>query len=534
MSTTDAARTWTLRRRRAPIGPTPWGLRAVLVLAGVAGTAITLMAMPAVPAWAAIGGTAVAGGVGVWGLMAMARRVEREYRGLAAIRQALALAADESAGGVEQSAMALGISAHFGPEASAFQAILNQRAALKQQVMTASAEQRLAARSAGAGGATGELAGACDALWIGIMLVDADLRVIYANGAAGVFSGRKRDELVKSGLHGVIEDEKLLGLIKNVASGQVRTRQSVEVRTGSAGAPGGGGSAPPSLKLDDGGERRGTKPAPASAHGGTAVLRYTVRPVRREDFAAAMVVIEDVTQQRVADEARNSFVAHATHELRTPLTNIRLYVDELVESGEQDAAVRGRCVNVIGQEARRLERIVGDLLSVSEIEAGSMKLRAGDVRLGPLFEELEADHRPLAASKQQTLTIDLPPKLPVLQGDRDKLGLALHNLVGNAVKYTPEGGSVTVKAFEEPGWLVVEVTDTGIGIREDERELIFDRFYRARDQRIAKISGSGLGLALAREIARLHGGDITVKSELNKGSTFALRVPVAAAVRKAA
>src|SRR5206468_2971217 len=97
--------------------------------------------------------------------------------------------------------------------------------------------------------------------------------------------------------------------------------------------------------------------------------------------ASAIVLIEDVTQSRVADESRNAFVAQATHELRTPLTNIRLYVETMVEDGENDAAVRSKCLNVINQEVRRLERIVADMLSVSEIEAGSMKLNAGEIRL---------------------------------------------------------------------------------------------------------------------------------------------------------
>src|SRR5205814_3697972 len=125
--------------------------------------------------------------------------------------------------------------------------------------------------------------------------------------------------------------------------------------------------------------------------GNKSVLRIGIRPLRREDSAAVLLTIDDVTQQRVADESRNSFVAQATHELRTPLTNIRLYVETMVEDGEADAAVRSKCINVIGQEARRLERIVADMLSVSEIEAGSLKLNAGEIRLDALFEEVRGE-----------------------------------------------------------------------------------------------------------------------------------------------
>src|SRR5262249_25167092 len=151
-----------------------------------------------------------------------------------------------------------------------------------------------------------------------------------------------------------------------------------------------------------------------SDNGDRTILRLTARPLRREDCAAAILVLEDVTQQRVADESRNSFVAQATHELRTPLTNIRLYVETLIDEGEADPAVRSKCINVISQEAKRLERIVADMLSVSEIEAGSLRLNPGEIRLDALFEELEADFRAQAEDKEIKLAFELPPKYPLM------------------------------------------------------------------------------------------------------------------------
>jgi two-component system sensor histidine kinase VicK len=184
--------------------------------------------------------------------------------------------------------------------------------------------------------------------------------------------------------------------------------------------------------------------------------------------------------------------------------------------------------NVLNREARRLERMVSEMLSVAEIEAGSMRLSNDDVKLDRVFSELETDFKPFAAEKQINLTFALPPKLPDFFADRDRLTLAIHNLVGNAIKYTPAGGSVTVTLSGDGGKLNIDVTDTGIGITQAELAPIFDRFYRAKDPRVANITGSGLGLALAREVARLHGGDVTVQSELNKGSTFTLSVPLTA------
>jgi signal transduction histidine kinase len=148
------------------------------------------------------------------------------------------------------------------------------------------------------------------------------------------------------------------------------------------------------------------------------------------------------------------------------------------------------------------------------------------VRLDKLFEELEADYGAQAKDKEIAMKFDLPPKLPVIQADRDRLILAAHNLIGNALKYTPAGGKVTVTVKSENTQLVMEVADSGIGIEEQEQQLIFEKFYRSKDPRVGKITGSGLGLALAREVVRLHGGEITVRSELNSGSTFTLTLPV--------
>jgi signal transduction histidine kinase len=237
-------------------------------------------------------------------------------------------------------------------------------------------------------------------------------------------------------------------------------------------------------------------------------------------------VVEDVTQQRVAAAARDSFLAQATHELRSPLTNIRLYVEKALEDTETNPQDVARSLNVVNEESRRLERVVSEILSVSEIEAGSFHLEHDDVRIDTLLNQLHKDHQPQAQKKGIDLVFDLSPKLPVLHADRDKVAVALHNLLGNAVKYTPEGGTVTVRADTQEGWLQVDITDTGLGIRREDHERIFEKFYRAKDRRIASISGSGLGLAISREVIRLHGGDIVVSSEIDHGSIFTLTLPI--------
>ena len=380
----------------------------------------------------------------------------------------------------------------MGPEAAAWNDLLNEAEKLRKAAVAERARGALDQRR----GSASELEHACDALSVGFVLVDDTGIVKHVNGAAAAMLQAKRDQMTGAHITDYITNDELKQAISSIASGNRAERKTMEI------------------------ER------PETSGGG--VIRVHVRPLRRENEQGALITIDDITQHRVAEQARNSFVAQATHELRTPLTNMRLYLESALEDVEKDPKSLVKSLNVLNIETRRLERMVGEMLSVSEIEAGSLKIKNDDVRLDAVFEELEADYQPQAADKKITLKFDLPPKFPVIIGDRDKLMLALHNLIGNALKYTPEGGKVMVVVKAEAKKLSVDVVDTGIGVNEKELALIFEKFYRAKDPRVGKITGTGLGLALAREVARLHGGDITVQSVIDHGSTFTLAVPITA------
>lgn len=389
----------------------------------------------------------------------------------------------------EESTEAVRLSSDFGEVADAWNGVLEQRAAWESRAIETAIVEASSGRS---GGSLPEsLAGACDALWQGIVLVDDQMKIRYANGAAAVLLETVRESLVGSDLAGKLGDPAFEDSVRGIASGTARRRSTIEVKRSE----------------------------------GRTILRLTVRPVRREEEGAAMVVIEDVTQQRAAEEARHSFVAQAAHELRTPLTNIRLYVEQAIDSGDEDVVLRTQALNVINTETQRLERLVQDMLSVAEIESGSMSLHTGDVRLVQLLDDLKCDYVAQAKEKNIALKFELPPKLPVIKGDRDKLSLAVHNIVGNALKYTPEGGSVCVRVSWEHDEVRIAVEDSGIGIKQEEQGLIFDRFYRAKDKRVSEITGTGLGLTLARDVVRLHGGEISLSSETDKGSTFTIALP---------
>ena len=379
-----------------------------------------------------------------------------------------------------------------GPIGEAWNRLMEECAAMRARLAERAVAEHLGGDSTEATG----LAETCDGLAQGLIVIDQSGSVVYHNGAACVLLGLAKDTPGPKDFGGMFAEESVRTLVGSALEGRIQGRRVVEIARGEPG------------KEPD------------------SELRVTVRAVESGIGRLANVLVEDITQQRLSDRSRNAFVAQATHELRTPLTNIRLYVEQAVDEGDADPQIRAQALNVINSESRRLERIVSDMLSVSEIEAGSLKIRPGDVRTDAMFEELRSDYAAQAAEKSITLEFDLPPKMPVIVADRDRLGQALHNVLGNALKYTPPGGSVTVRVeTPESGGMTVSVTDTGIGIDPEECERIFDRFYRAQDRRIAHVTGSGLGLALAREIARLHGGDITVESQLDQGSTFTLNLP---------
>jgi two-component system sensor histidine kinase VicK len=340
---------------------------------------------------------------------------------------------------------------------------------------------------------TSELANVCDSIPQGIVLLDKNAKVIYLNGAASLYLGERSQEILHERIDDLLPDQELRDAAIAVAAGLKKRTATLEIDRRKDGAGG--------------------------------ILRFTVRAVARQHFSGAAIFIEDVTQQYVAAESRDTFIDKVTHEFRTPLTNIMLALESAMEADDDDSARRAECLNVIGHEARRLERVVQDMLSVAEMEAGTHELRRDDVAVDELLRDVKANFAGMASEKQITLELSLPPKIPVIQADRDKIMVALQNLVGNAVKYTGENGHVTIAANVTDEQIEVVVSDSGIGIDRTDLDRIFERFYRGSDRRVSGIVGSGLGLTIAREVVRLHGGEITVESERDRGSTFTLVLP---------
>lgn len=238
-----------------------------------------------------------------------------------------------------------------------------------------------------------------------------------------------------------------------------------------------------------------------------------------------VLIIRDITQQVISQNSRDEFIAHVSHEFRSPLTNIRAYAETLLSDMVLDADAQKDAFNVINEETSRLTRLVNDVLDLSRLESGSLHLDKGQVVLDRLIKQSVGDVNATASGKKITLQTNYHPKLPNIYADREKLAIVLNNLLTNAIKYTPEGGTVFVETNTDEQFVYFKVTDTGFGIEHEYLEKIFEKFYRIERDEIAGIPGSGLGLATTKEIVTMHDGTITVSSEVNKGSTFLVKLP---------
>ncbi len=228
-----------------------------------------------------------------------------------------------------------------------------------------------------------------------------------------------------------------------------------------------------------------------------------------------------------ANRLKGEFVSMVSHELRTPLTSIQGYIALLLqgESGELAAEQREFLI-VVQNNAERLLALINDLLDLARIEAGRIELHRATLDLARLVQDVARALRPLIEGKQQQLTLDLPPALPPVWADANRVAQVVTNLLSNAHKYTPAGGSIRVTVRAADGTVGVEVRDTGIGLSAEEQAQCFAKFFRAKDRRAQEAGGTGLGLAISRSLVELHGGHITVSSAPGQGSTFSVTLPV--------
>jgi two-component system phosphate regulon sensor histidine kinase PhoR len=253
----------------------------------------------------------------------------------------------------------------------------------------------------------------------------------------------------------------------------------------------------------------------------------TATPVRAGGASGAVLVLHEISELRRLERVRQDFVANVSHEFRTPLTAIQGFAETLLGGALEDPANRRRFVEIIRDHASRLARLTEDLLELSRIEAGQLKLEFQPVSVDQLVTSCMETASVKAGPKQLNLKTDLPPGLPQVRGDANRLQEVLQNLLDNAVQYTASGGTISVQAARSGDQVIITVTDTGIGIPQAEQSRIFERFYRVDAARSREAGGTGLGLSIARHIVEVHGGHIWVESAVGEGSRFHFSIPVA-------
>jgi two-component system sensor histidine kinase/response regulator len=246
----------------------------------------------------------------------------------------------------------------------------------------------------------------------------------------------------------------------------------------------------------------------------------------RGGFLGRLWTLRDVTQQRELDRLKDDFVATVSHELRTPLTSMMGFL-EMIREGEAGELndEQKRFLAIVYRSSERLQRLVGDLLFVARLDANGLQLQFADVQLDEIVREAVESASALARSREVSLVAEVD-EVPAVSGDKERLSQLVGNLVSNALKFTPAGGSVTARTFVDGGRAVVEIADTGIGIPSGEQSRLFQRFFRSSTATEQAIPGTGLGLVISRAIAEAHGGTIDVTSAAGEGSTFRVEIPL--------
>ncbi|MDP9341383.1 MAG: ATP-binding protein [Actinomycetota bacterium] len=355
-------------------------------------------------------------------------------------------------------------------------AFLSRRRAEREAARRALEEER--ARAADLERMVGAREAVLAALPNGIVLFAPDGLVVYANPAARSLLGRRFDTL----------DELTPASLREAAQ-----------RAASDGSP-----------------------AEAELETGGLLIQATAVPTGGE--GGVVLVARDVTAARLVERVRRDFVANASHELKTPVASILALAETMQDAAAEDPAAMERFAARVEHEARRLSRLVTDLLDLSRLEGGLPD--RSPVDLARVVAEEAERLRPRTDGANLRLVVDTEPGVRILGSDSD-LGLLVHNLLDNAIQYSPEGGEVRVMVRARDGRAELRVTDTGIGIASRDLDRVFERFYRVDPARSRATGGTGLGLSIVRHVAESHGGTVDVRSVLGAGSTFIVRFPLA-------
>jgi two-component system phosphate regulon sensor histidine kinase PhoR len=327
--------------------------------------------------------------------------------------------------------------------------------------------------------------------------VDAQGRVIFANAAAERLFSRSQQDLLGTPFGWAMPDEQVTEALR--ASREEGRRET---------------------RLVD---------RPKGQH-----LQAITSPIVGGGEWSALVVFHDLTDIKRVEQVRRDFVANVSHELRTPLAAIKSVIETLQSGALDDRAAAQDFLSRADAEVDRLVQMVEELLELSRVESEHVPLARQPVELGEVLRNAVGRMRTQAEKEGLALALDVSPDLPPVIGDTERLEQAAISLLHNAIKFTPEGGSVSVSAHFADGAVTVQVSDTGVGIAPEDLPRVFERFFkadRARARTGSRPGGTGLGLAVVKHTVEAHGGTVSVTSELGRGSTFSFSIPAAPAPR---
>ncbi|MDA8188621.1 MAG: ATP-binding protein [Dehalococcoidales bacterium] len=326
----------------------------------------------------------------------------------------------------------------------------------------------------------------------GIIITDGDANVTLVNKAAEKMLHLPKQDYLGRSIVGVVRDHQLAQLVGDCLAGTGKQEDSARL-------------------IELGTPKR--------------FLRAVVTTVREGGTLQVLLVLQDLTEVRRAEAVRREFIANVSHELRTPLASVKALVETLRDGALHDPAVAEDFLTRMDVEVDGLTQLVRELLELSRIESGQVALKLEPAEVNWLIETSVERLRAQAERSGVSLEAEIAPGLAKVMADGERVQQVLINLIHNAIKFTPAGGNVTVRAAGRNAGVCVSVADTGIGIPAENLSRVFERFYKADKSRSS--GGTGLGLAVAKHIVQAHGGEIWVESVEGQGATFSFTLPLA-------
>ncbi|MCB9858098.1 MAG: PAS domain-containing protein [Phycisphaerales bacterium] len=332
-----------------------------------------------------------------------------------------------------------------------------------------------------------------------VLVTDPFDQILLANPAIEELLGFREEDVLRKGIDGVIKEEEIVRTIHETRSADARAADRRR-----------------ELVIGDRVFLIATAP---------------LNPAQNKEGSegnSVVTMLRDITREHEASRKKSEFVAHVAHELRTPLSSIRAYVEMLVDGEADDPETRKEYYDIIQTSAERLGRLIDNMLNISRIEAGTVRINREPIGVAMIVKEAVDMMRPSAEEKGIELTENLTPAMYQVDADRDLIYQAVLNLISNAIKYTPSNGRVSVSTVpqEERNRILIDIEDTGAGIPKEDLPRMFEKFFRVEaNKKMAK--GTGLGLNLVKKIVEdVHNGEVLLKSEVGVGSTFTIALPV--------